>query len=210
MIKKIISYTIFYLVKCFHFTYSYKTSRKVKEIRDRIYTFWIRNNIHQIDHSSGIGIDCTLLGGQYMKIGEKTTIGRHCVLTCWDEYRGEKLTPSLIIGNNCAIGEYAHITAINSIVIGNNVLTGRRITITDNYHGKSQLEDLELPPSKRNLYSKGPVIIGDNVWIGDKVSIMSGVHIGDNTVIAANSVVTKDIPKNSVAAGIPAIIIRNN
>lgn len=57
--------------------------------------------------------------------------------------------------------------------------------------------------------SKGSVVIGNNVWIGDKVTILPGVTIGDNAVIAANSVVTKDIPSFSVAAGIPAVILKN-
>ena len=52
------------------------------------------------------------------------------------------------------------------------------------------------------------VIIGNNVWIGEKATILPGVHIGDSVVIAANSVVTKDIPSFSVAEGVPAQIIK--
>ena len=54
------------------------------------------------------------------------------------------------------------------------------------------------------LCSKGPVVIEDNVWIGDKVTILGGVTIGDNAIIGANSVVTHDIPSNCMAAGMPA------
>ena len=65
-----------------------------------------------------------------------------------------------------------------------------------------------MAPNSRPLYSKGPVIIDDNVWIGEGAMIMPGVHVGNGAIIAANSVVTKDIPAYSVAAGIPAKIIK--
>ena len=66
-------------------------------------------------------------------------------------------------------------------------------------------------PLKREIFSKGPIRIGDNVWIGDEVTILSGVNIGNNSVIAANSVVTKDVPDDCYALGTPAEIkkIRN-
>jgi acetyltransferase-like isoleucine patch superfamily enzyme len=67
---------------------------------------------------------------------------------------------------------------------------------------------LELPPMSRPLVSKGAVIIKDNVWIGEGVAIMPGVTIGENSIIATNAVVTKDIPPNCVAAGVPAKVIK--
>jgi acetyltransferase-like isoleucine patch superfamily enzyme len=154
-----------------------------------------------------IGKNCFLLGGKYIEIGDHTFIGRHGVVTCWDNYMKEKFTPSIKIGNNCYIGEYCHITSINSIIIGNEVLTGRRVTITDNSHGRSLPEEMDIPPVKRKLYSKGKVVIEDNVWIGDKVSILAGVRIGKGAIIAANAVVTKDVPAYSVVGGVPAKII---
>ena len=68
------------------------------------------------------------------------------------------------------------------------------MTITDNSHGQTDEKTLNTPPGKRPLVSKSDgVIIGNNVWIGEKATILPGVHIGDSVVIAANSVVTKDI-----------------
>jgi acetyltransferase-like isoleucine patch superfamily enzyme len=67
---------------------------------------------------------------------------------------------------------------------------------------------LSIPPSERKLISKGPVIIGDNVWVGEGVAILPNVTIGRNCIIGTNSVVTKSIPENSVAAGIPAKVIK--
>lgn len=80
--------------------------------------------------------------------------------------------------------------------------------ITDNSHGETDYDSLKMPPIKRPITSKGPVIIGNNVWIGDKATILPGVTIGDGSVIAANAVVTKDVPPYSVVGGNPAIVLK--
>ena len=69
---------------------------------------------------------------------------------------------------------------------------------------------MHIKPNDRDVVSKGPVVIGNNVWIGDKATILPGVTIGDGAVIAVNAVVTKDVPVYSVAAGNPARIIKKN
>jgi acetyltransferase-like isoleucine patch superfamily enzyme len=97
---------------------------------------------------------------------------------------------------------------VNKIIIGNNLLTGKWVTITDNAHGTTDKEALLSPPIERLLSSKGPVIIGNNVWIGDKATILPGVTIGDGAIIGANAVVTKDVPPYSVVVGNPARIIK--
>lgn len=113
-----------------------------------------------------------------------------------------------MIGNNCSIRNNAHITAINCIRIGDNLLTGTNVLITDNSHGQSTREHMSLPFTERPLYSKGPVVIGNNVWLGNNVCVMSGVTIGDGAIIGANAVVTHDIPAYAVAAGILAKVVK--
>ena len=92
--------------------------------------------------------------------------------------------------------------------IGKNLLTGRWVTITDNAHGTTNLCDVQVAPATRKLYSKGDVIIGNDVWIGDKATILPGVTIGNGAIIAANAVVTKDVPAYTVVGGNPAKIIK--
>lgn len=154
------------------------------------------------------------MGGAYFEIGKNLCVGKNGVLEAWEntENRNSRTgnLPSVIIGDNVSLGEYCHITAIECVKIGNNLLTGRFVTITDNSHGLTDLESLKLPPLKRPIVSKGAVTIKDNVWIGDKVTILPNVTIGEGAVIAANSVVTKDVPPYSVVGGIPAKILHKN
>ena len=63
-------------------------------------------------------------------------------------------------------------------------------------------------PLERPLISKGAVVIENNVWVGEGVVIMPGITIGENSIIGANSVVTKDVPKNTVVGGVPAKILK--
>ena len=78
------------------------------------------------------------------------------------------------IGDSCSFGAYNHITSSNKIHIGNGLLTGKWVTITDNSHGLSTMADMAKRPLERNIVSKGEVNIGDNVWIGDKVTSCQG------------------------------------
>ena len=146
-----------------------------------------------------------LKGLQYISIGGKTVIAKGAIITAHDSRGSQKFNPEIIIGDSCCIGEYSHITAIDSISIGDNVLTGRYVYISDHNHGDKS--SLLIPPSARPLSSKGPVIIGNNVWIGEHVCILSGVKIGNNAIIAANAVVTHNVPDNTVVGGVPAKII---
>ena len=194
--------------------YSYNASRKIKLWRNRLYTMWIRRAFGSLPGSSNISFPCSLLGdgGKNIFIGENSSIQGHGVLGCWMKYRNAKgiqyFSPSIIIGNNCSIGEYSQITAIKKITIGDGLLTGRYVFIGDNSHGSLSWEESTIPPCQRQLESKGEIVIGNNVWIGDKVTILGGVTIGNNVIIGANSVVTHNIPSNSIAIGAPARVVK--
>lgn len=154
---------------------------------------------------------------QNISIGERTGFGDWLYLTVWDNYscvidgveQQQTLTPELSIGANCYFGAFNHITCTNRVIIGDGCLTGKWVTITDNSHGETDIDSLKVSPIKRPIYSKGPVTIGKNVWIGDKATILPGVTIGDGAVIAANAVVTRDVPAYAVVAGNPARIIND-
>jgi acetyltransferase-like isoleucine patch superfamily enzyme len=153
--------------------------------------------------------EITLRCEECLKIGNRTRIDNGSIITAWKHTPdGSTHNPTILIGKECSIGEYNHITSTNKIVIGDHLLTGRWVTITDNSHGDTDYATLLTNPIMRRVQSKGPVIIGNDVWIGDKATILPGVTIGDGAVIAANAVVTKDVPAYSVVGGNPARIIK--
>lgn len=149
-----------------------------------------------------------LAGEKYISIGAGCYIDRYVQLSAWDSYGDQHFNPEIIIGSNCGIGAYSHISCINKIIIGDNVRMGKGILITDNAHGASDRQLLDMSPRQRPLVSRGAVVIGNNVWIGEKASIMPGVSIGDGVIIAAGSVVTKDVPAYCVVGGNPAKLIK--
>lgn len=186
-------------------------TRLTKTIKDRIYTLIHRCRFRRFGSGSHIAWRATRLQGlDCISIGRETYIASGVQLTAWTRHNGIKFQPEITIGNGCSIRENSHITAINSITIGDNLLTGTNVYISDNSHGETTLEHMMLPPSARPLYSKGPVVIGNNVWLGNNVCILAGVTIGDGAIVAANSVVTKDVPAYSLAAGVPAVIKKTN
>lgn len=147
-------------------------------------------------------------GVDHIRIGNNFRSFKGLRLETHSIHLGNSYNPSLVIGDNVSINFDCHIGCINKVNIGNNVLLASRVFITDHFHGEILGSELHIPPSQRSLFSKGPVIIEDNVWIGEGVIIMPNVTIGKNSIIGANSVVTKSFPDNSVIVGCPAKIIK--
>lgn len=121
---------------------------------------------------------------------------------------------NIYIGNNTEINMNCTFLDDNRIEIGNNCLIAPDVKIYTAYHPTNVTERFGEPKSDGSFeFCKTrtkPVIIKDNVWIGGGVIILPGVTIGSNVVIGAGSVVTKDIPDNTIAYGNPCCVIRNN
>lgn len=108
---------------------------------------------------------------------------------------------NITIGKNVFINSGCRFQDQGGIVIGDGTLIGHNVVLTTLNH--------DFSPEKRITMHPAPIIIGKKVWIGANVTIVPGVKIGDNTIIAAGAVVTKDIPANVVAGGVPAKIIKS-
>lgn len=172
------------------------------------YNNWIKHEFSAIGKGVYIERLHMLKGAEHIYIGNEVLILEGTILTAWDNYLGKKFTPKIVIEDNVIINPYAHITACNYIRISKGCLLGKNVTITDNSHGHITEDEIHMPPLKRPLYSKGPVIIGKNVWIGDKATILPNVTIGDGAIIGANAVVTKDVPPFCVVGGNPAKVLK--
>ena len=206
--KQIIKNRLKSLVYALYCVFSPKLFMKFNLRFNQLYSMWKANEFKKTGEIFFAQFPMYLHGGKYITIGEGFYCDHRLRLDAWDNFLGDKFTPEILIGDNVSIQKDCHIGAINKIVIGNNVLLASKVYISDHSHGEITKEALNLPPSLRKLYSKGPVIIEDNVWLGEGVVVLPNITIGENSIVGANSVVTKSIPKNSVVAGNPAKIIK--
>ena len=142
------------------------------------------------------------LGKGFLTIGDKTKISAFSRVVVSTSYNN--LGEFIHIGNNVGIGEYASIGGSGGVSIGDNTITGQYLSIHPENHNFQDINKL----IKDQGTTRSSIVIGQNCWIGAKVTVLAGVNIGDNCVIAAGSVVTKDIPSNSVSAGVPAKILK--
>lgn len=152
-------------------------------------------------------------GVKYMQIGTDFTAARGLWLEAIDSYAhtGQTFTPKLVIGDRVNVGEYVHIGCNNYVEIGDDVLMGSKIYITDHNHGVYRggaSDSPEIPPVDRCLTEGEHVVIGNRCWIGEFVTILPGVTIGEGSIIGSHSTVTHNIPANSIAVGTPARVMK--
>lgn len=107
---------------------------------------------------------------------------------------------NITVGKNVFINSGCRFQDQGSITIGDGALIGHNAVLTTLNH--------DFSPEKRSSMHPAPVVIGKNVWLGASVTVVPGVTIGDNAIIAAGAVVTKDVPAGTIAAGVPAKVIR--
>ena len=112
---------------------------------------------------------------------------------------------SLIIGDNVFFNNYCSLNANNSIEIGEGTLFGENVRVYDHNHRYMNINI----PIKDQGFSSSPVTIGKHCWIASNVTILKGVHIGDNCVIGAGCVIFKDVPKNTVVVNKQNLEYRN-
>ena len=159
-----------------------------------------------------LGRNPRVLGLRHLSIGRDFRARDFFWLEAVTDYEGIVYDPHIEIGHGVCVSDFVHIAATNKVVIGDGVLAGSRVLITDHNHGKydgTAQTDPEEPPSSRRLSCDRSVTIGRNVWLGDGVVVLAGASIGEGSVIGANSVVTGPIPPNCIAAGMPARPLRH-
>ncbi|CAH7134473.1 putative lipopolysaccharide biosynthesis O-acetyl transferase WbbJ [Vibrio chagasii] len=168
-------------------------------IMSKIYTILFHRNARLVR------LPVVIRGSENICFGRGFTTGRYCRIDALSEHKNQ-----IVFGSNCQINDSVHMAAIENITIGDNVLIASRVFITDHNHGNYSGTTQDEPGtivSKRSLKG-GRVKIGDNVWLGEGVVVLPNVSIGDNVIVGANSVVTKDVPGNSIICGSPARIIK--
>lgn len=152
-----------------------------------------------------IGSNVTFQNPDSIHLGSGIGIGKYSYFLPLKRFAGINYSPRITIGNGCWVGTRNSFACINSIDIGNNVLFAGYVHITDHSHG---YENIDIPVAQQPLISKGGVVIEDQCWLGFGCEILSGVHIGKHSIVAARAVVTKDVPPYSIVAGNPARVVK--
>ena len=176
----------------------FKVKRKIATL---ISSYIFRLSFKNFGEKSGIFKPDILQGVKYIEVGERVVIQPGLWALA---LKNDNHNPILNIGDNVYIGRFLHIVSVRRVIIEKDVLIADKVYISDNLH---EYKDIHIPVSQQPVIFKGDVVIKEGAWIGENVSII-GACIGRNSVVAANSVVTKDIPDYSVCAGVPAKVIK--
>jgi len=157
-----------------------------------------------------IGSGSYLLGLNCISMGEDLVAGEGLWLHAVTRYGDQRFHPRLVIGDHVRISRWSHIACTHSVTIGDHVLIGSKVMITDHNHGifGACATSPNIPPAERPLDRDRCVVIEANVWLGDGVVVCPGVTMGEGSVAGANAVVTTDVPPFTMVAGVPARPIR--
>ncbi|MGI3172023.1 acyltransferase [Aeromonas veronii] len=140
-------------------------------------------------------------GSEYISISNRVVIRNSAWLLA---LKNSDIEPILEIHDDVYMGRYVHIVSTNNVIIKCGVLIADKVYISDNIH---QYHDTGIPIKEQPILCKGPVTINEGAWLGENVCVI-GASVGKNAVVAANSVVTKDVPDYTVVAGAPARVIK--
>jgi acetyltransferase-like isoleucine patch superfamily enzyme len=175
---------------------------KINQLLYYLFQFpFYRLTMGKIGSSSRL-VKAKIDGHKNIYIGSKVFVNDHGWLACLP-LTGNK-NCRLTIGDGTYIGRFCHFYATSKIEIGTKVLIADRVYIADNLH---EFSDVKIPVIDQGVRQTNEVTIGDGAWLGENVSVV-GASVGKQSVIGANSVVTKDIPDYCVAVGSPARIIK--
>lgn len=169
----------------------------LRSILGRIcYSALLKADVPDLDPSVQCDGPVRIIGTKNIKIGCRCRFGRET------EFETEE-SGGIIIGDDVRINRGCTVVSYSRISIGDFSIIGEYVSIRDANHGMDLAE-----PMRYQKHSSSPIMIGRDVWIGRGSCILPGVAIGEGSVIGANSVVTADIPPFSIAAGVPAKVVK--
>jgi acetyltransferase-like isoleucine patch superfamily enzyme len=172
----------------------------LRETRDRAFSLAMRSSFASMGPRSRLSLPVQLVGAERIEIGSRVYFGPGCWLLTHDP------DGRLEVGDDTSIAGYCVLSAAASVRIGRSVLFARNVYIADHRHG---FELPDTPIIDQPLGDIRPVTVEDGAWLGQNVVLLPGVTVGRGAVVGANSVIREDVPPRSVAAGVPARLIRH-
>lgn len=171
-------------------------------VKIRLYGLYARSRLGYMGRGVVIHPPAVFYQPHLIKIGDKSVIREYAWLNAG---RGSGPGFVLEIGQGCYIGRFAQINAAHKVILEDKVLIADKVYISDMDHDFS---DPMLPIMDQGVTSKGCIRLKSGCWIGTGSVILSGVTVGKNAIVGANSIVNRDVPDYSVVAGAPAKVIR--
>jgi acetyltransferase-like isoleucine patch superfamily enzyme len=148
-------------------------------------------------------VEINALSNEGIKIGNNFSISRNSIIECTGVIRN--IGVGIVIGNNVGIAQNCFIQVRGKVTIGDNVIFGPGVSVFSESHNYADVARFINEQGEKRI----GVVIEDGVWVGSHAIILDGVTIGHNSIIAAGSVLTKSIPPFSIAAGVPAKVIKS-
>lgn len=177
----------------------------VKELIDRLRGYVFKRKLKNCGGRFRVGKNVNIMSPANISFGDNCDIADNAVIAPLVHHGGNNYPSQIIFGNNIHIGNSNRIASMTKVVIEDDVLFAAFVHISDHSH---DYRDVGKSISKQGVYSKGPVIIRRGAWLSFGCHILAGVTVGECAVVAANSVVTKDVPAYSVVAGNPARVVK--
>lgn len=172
-----------------------KTIESVPSLRWKAYEI-ISQNIYSRAFA-GFGKNSTIVAPLKLRGIERIALGKD-VAIFEDAWLQTEPEATLSIGDSTYIGHRSHLHAVNDVTIGAHCILADNVMVNS---GEHETENIH------NIVSRGSIQIGDRVFLGQNVSVLAGVEIGNGAFVAAGAVVTKDVPAGAVVGGVPAKII---
>ena len=172
-----------------------------QKIQKVIFILFYSSSFKNFGKKSTLVFPFRINGAKYISIGKKVHVNEGSWML---SHKISEKDPVITIGSGSYIGRFVHIVSVNEIDIGDNALIADKVYISDNAHN---YKDINAIIKDQDILDYGPVVIGENTWLGENVCVM-GASVGKHCVVGANAVVTKDIPNYSIAVGSPAKVIK--
>lgn len=175
----------------------------IDRARTALTTRAIRGSFASFGTRSRIVPPCRIAGAHRIEIGEDVFLHGHCWLEALAE--DETAEPGLLrIGDRTQMSGHVVISSAREVLVGSDVTLARGVFVTDHNH---RSDDPARPINEQGITTPRPVRIGDGSWLGHNAVVLPGVRIGENVVVGANSVVTRDVDSHMTVVGSPARLI---
>jgi acetyltransferase-like isoleucine patch superfamily enzyme len=149
------------------------------------------------------GRGARFINSKSIRLGPDVHFGINARLECYAPF-DDAAKPKIDIGAGTSFGDNFHAGAVTGITIGRNVLGASGVLLLDHNHGNPRADVASEPltdPKARPLLSRGPIVVGDSVWLGEGVIVLGGSTIGEGAVIGAGAVVRGHVPARAIYTG---------